>query len=144
MNNSEILLKVANTICPDGPNVPATRILLRNDVVSLADNDLQQDDRLFVYKQENGSSTLEEVMPMTAEEFCAFEGYTSVRLITLLDIERKLEAAGKTAPKLTSVRRWIDAVLMQFALNPAPKLEWDECPYTFEETLQEAISIINI
>ena len=108
--------------------------------------DVEKTGMLIKYKNESGDFTgeEEEYYGMSAEAWISYKGYTSIRLLTLFDIERKLEAAGKTAPKLTSVRRWIDAVLMQFALNPAPKLEWDECPYTFEETLQEAISILNI
>ena len=107
--------------------------------------DAEKTGMLIKYKNESGDFTgeEEEYYGMSAEAWISYKGYTSIRLLTLFDIERKLEAAGKTAPKLTSVRRWIDAVLMQFALNPAPKLEWDECPYTFEETLQEAISILN-
>ena len=108
--------------------------------------DVEKTGMLIKYKNESGDFTgeEEEYYGMSAEAWISYKGYTSIRLLTLFDIERKLEAAGKTAPKLTSVRRWIDAILMQFALNPAPKLEWDECPYTFEETLQEAISILNI
>ena len=108
--------------------------------------DAEKTGTLIKYKNESGDFTgeEEEYYGMSAEAWISYKGYTSIRLLTLFDIERKLEAAGKTAPKLTSVRRWIDAILMQFALNPAPKLEWDECPYTFEETLQEAISILNI
>lgn len=140
MNNSEILNEVANTICPDGPNVPATRIRLRNDVVSLADNDLQQGDRLFVYKQENGSSTIEEVMPMTAEEFCAFEGYTPVRLITLLDSELKLGQLGRTSAKLTEVRQWLSNLTDQYAANPEATLIWPAAPYSFSDTLAEVLT----
>lgn len=105
----------------------------------------QQDGHTKVYLDDAGNPTgdEEEYTGMSAEAWLAYKGYTSIRLLTLLDIERKLEAAGKTAPKLTSVRGWIDAVLMQFAMNPAPQLEWDECPYTFEETLQEALGILN-
>ena len=105
----------------------------------------QKIEYIKVYFNELGNPTGEEqaYYGMGAEEWIVYKGYTSIRLLTLFDIERKLEASGKTAPKLTSVRGWIDAVLMQFALNPAPKLEWDECPYTFEETLQQAISILN-
>jgi hypothetical protein len=140
MNNSEILNEVANTICPDGPNVPATRIRLRNDVVSLADNDLQQGDRLFIYKQENGSAYLEEVMPMTAEEFCAFEGYTPVGLITLLDGEAKLMQLGRTSNKLIGVRAWLAELTRQYSENLSATLVWPSAPYTFPETLAEVMN----
>jgi hypothetical protein len=128
MTTSEILTEVASAICPQGPNVPATKVRLRNGVVALADNDLQPDDRLFVYQQENGSSTITEIMPMTAEEHCAFEGYTPVSLITLLDSEGKLGRLGRTA--LTA----------QYSVNPAATLLWPPAPHPFSDTLQEVMA----
>jgi hypothetical protein len=98
-----------------------------------------------VYLDETGNPTgeEEEYTGMSAEEWLSYKGYTSIRLLTLLDIERKLESAGKTAPKLVAVRAWIDSVLMQFAMTPQPQISWDDSPYTFEETLQEALGILN-
>ena len=140
MTTSEILTEVASAICPQGPNVPATKVRLRNGVVALADNDLQQDDRLFVYQQENGSSTITEIMPMTAEEHCAFEGYTPVSLITLLDSEGKLGRLGRTSAKLVEVRAWLAALTAQYSVNPAATLLWPPAPHPFSDTLQEVMA----
>lgn len=105
----------------------------------------QQEGHTKVYLDDAGNPTgeEEEYYGMSAEAWLAFKGYSSIRLLTLLDIERKLESAGKTSPKVTSVRGWIDSVLMQFALNPQPQIAWPDPAYTFEETLQEALSILN-
>jgi hypothetical protein len=105
----------------------------------------QQDGHTKVYLDASGNPTgeEEEYYGMSAEAWLSYKGYTSIRLLTLLDIERKLQNAGKTSPKLNSVRSWIDAILMEFAMDPSPKIAWDESPYTFEETLQEALSILN-
>jgi hypothetical protein len=104
-----------------------------------------QDGHIKVYLDASGNPTgeEEEYYGMSAEAWLSYKGYTSIRLLTLLDIERKLEVAGKTAPKLTAVRGWIDSILMQFAIHPEPKISWDEPPYEFEPTLQEALTILN-
>jgi hypothetical protein len=79
----------------------------------------------------------------TAEQFLNQSGFSSIRLLTLLDIEGKLKSAGKSSPKMDAVRTWIDSILMQFAMNPEPKSDWPTRPYLFEETVQEALSILN-
>lgn len=79
----------------------------------------------------------------SADAWLSICGYTSIRLLTLTDVEFKLNAAGKTAPKLTAVRSWVDSVLMQFAANPTAQSGWTDQPYEFEETIQEALNILN-
>lgn len=105
----------------------------------------QQDGCTKVYLDESGNPTgvEEEYTGMSAEAWLNYKGYNSIRLLTLLDIERKLEAAGESSPKVISTRAWIDSILMQFAMNPAPQLEWDDPQFTFDETLQEALSLLN-
>lgn len=74
----------------------------------------------------------------TAEEWLAAQGYSSIRLVALLDLEGKLAKAGGVSVKLASVRTWIDGVLASFIQNPAPNSSWPAAPFTFEETTQEA------
>lgn len=80
---------------------------------------------------------------MSAEEWLNYKDYTSLRLLTLLDLETKLNQAGKSSPKVTATRNWINSIVMEYALNPENKLFWANPQYTFEETLQEALSILN-
>lgn len=78
--------------------------------------------------------------PITAEQHIEGEGYPAIRLVTLMDLEGKLAAAGKTSAKLTSVRGWLDTILGAFAANPEPRNDWPKAPFGFEETVQDAAS----
>lgn len=77
---------------------------------------------------------------VTAEKHIESEGYPAIRLVTLMDLEGKLAAAGKTSAKLTAVRGWLDTILGAFAANPEPRNDWPKAPFGFEETVQEAAS----
>ena len=107
--------------------------------------DEQQEGHTKVYLDESGNPTgeEEEYTGMSAEAWMNHKGYTSIRLLTLLDIERKLEAAGESSSKVVSTRAWIDSILMQFSMNPVSQLEWDNPQFTFEQTLQEALTLLN-
>jgi len=100
---------------------------------------------LKVYYDEQGQPTGEEqaYYGMGAEAWLNYKGYTSIRLLTLFDLEAKLIAAGKTAPKLVSIRNWINGILLEYAADPQDKLFWPDPQYTFEETVQEALNILN-
>lgn len=105
----------------------------------------QKVEYIKVYFNDRGEPTGEEqaYYGMGAEEWLNFKEYTSLRLLTLLDLESKLATASKSSPKVTAVRGWINGILSEFAINPADKLFWGEPPYSFEETVQEALSILN-
>jgi hypothetical protein len=77
---------------------------------------------------------------ITAEKHIDREGFSAIRLVTLLDLESKLAQAGKTSAKLTAVRSWLDLILGAFAANPDPRNDWPKAPFGFEETVQEAAS----
>lgn len=77
---------------------------------------------------------------VTAEKHIEREGFPAIRLVTLMDLESKLAAAGKTSAKLTAVRGWLDTILGAFAANPEPRNDWPKAPFSFEETVQEAAS----
>lgn len=105
----------------------------------------QKIEYIKVYQNEFGQPTGEEqaYYGMGAEEWLNFKQYTSLRLLTLLDLESKLTAAGKSSPKVTAVRAWINGILAEYAMDQSDKLFWGDPPYTFEETVQEALSILN-
>jgi hypothetical protein len=100
---------------------------------------------LKVYFNERGEPTGEEqgYTGMGAEQWLVYNGFTSLRLLTLFDLESKLTAAGKSSPKVTAVRAWINGILSEYAMDQSDKLFWGDPPYTFEETVQEALSILN-
>jgi hypothetical protein len=84
-----------------------------------------------------------EVPPIfTAEQWIDGQGYTAIRLISLLDAEVKLNAANKTSPKMSAVRAWLDSMLGSYALDQTPKTNWPNAPYSYEETIQEAITTL--
>jgi hypothetical protein len=77
-----------------------------------------------------------------AETWLDWNGYTSLRLLALLDLEGKLTTSGKTSPKLQAVRAWINGILASFIANPAPRSDWDLPPHSFEETTTEAFALL--
>jgi hypothetical protein len=79
----------------------------------------------------------------TAEEWIDSQGYTAIRLISLLDAETKLKAANKESAKLNAVRQWLDFILGSYAIDPTPKNNWPTSPYSYEETIQDAILTAN-
>ena len=77
---------------------------------------------------------------ITAEKWIERQGFPAIRLVTLMDLEGKLAAGGKTSAKLTAVRSWLDTILGAFATNPAPRNDWPIAPFGFEETVAQAAS----
>ena len=75
---------------------------------------------------------------ISAERHIERQGYPAIRLVTLMDLEGKLAAAGLTAPKLVAVRGWLDTVLATFAASPEPRNDWPVAPFGFQETVQDA------
>jgi len=76
----------------------------------------------------------------TAEQWIDSQGYTAIRLISLLDAETKLKASNKESSKLNAVRQWLDFILGSYAIDTTPKNNWDNSPYNYEETVQDAIT----
>lgn len=84
-----------------------------------------------------------ETTKYTAEQWITKTGYTPTRLIALLDLEMKLMQSGKTSNKLTAVRQWLNLLLQEYTTSPDPQSSWPEAPYLFEETTQEAFTVLN-
>ena len=97
------------------------------------------------YQSEHGK-WVQSVRPdlvYTAEQWLAKEGYSSVRLITLMDVENKLAANNKDSQKLSEVRSWINTILSEFVLDSQPKSAWASAPHSFQETIDEAFTALN-
>jgi hypothetical protein len=73
-----------------------------------------------------------------AEEWIERQGYPAMRLISLKDFEEKLAASNKVSDKLVAVRSWINLILATYAMNPAPRSDWPQVPFSFENVVQEA------
>lgn len=90
----------------------------------------------------NGQWIIPSPQSWTAEEWLSKEGYNSTALVTLLDLNGKLIAAGKTSGKLNSVKNWTDGMIASYAANPSPKSDWTNAPYGFTETTREVVQIL--
>jgi hypothetical protein len=78
-----------------------------------------------------------------ADQWIERQGFSALKVIALMDIEGKLATASKSSGKLTAVRSWLDGITASFALNPVSRDDWPTAPFRFEETVQEAITILN-
>jgi hypothetical protein len=79
----------------------------------------------------------------TANEWLEKEGYGPTQLITLLDLQGKLIAAGKASQKLNSVRAWTDGILASFVQDESPRSDWGSAPFAFSETVIDAFQQLN-
>lgn len=77
----------------------------------------------------------------TAEEWTDSQGYGGNRSTTLLYQKLRLDAAGKSSPKLAAVQGWIDWMIAS-GLAPAAS-NWSAAPHSFEATLTETLTILN-
>lgn len=78
----------------------------------------------------------------TAEQWLEKEGYNSTAIVTLLDLNGKLIAAGKSSVKLNAVKNWTDGMIASYAADPSPKSDWTNAPYGFTETAKEVVQIL--
>ena len=93
---------------------------------------------------DNGQWVIPPPPTYTAEQWLAKEGVGSDRQPTLLYLKLKLDAAGKVSAKLNATQNFLNLILTEYAQNPsAQKSDWTPAPFTFEETIQEALTILN-
>lgn len=144
MKDSEIIQHLP--VAPPWPEGSLT-LLVREEAVSVLPEGYKwrEGDRVVAYKFSYGSIESENIPltdfppeSVTAEEWLSAQGYSSMRLVTLLDLENQLASVLGNSPKLIAVRTWINGVLATFIQNPAPRSNWPPAPFTFEETTQEA------
>lgn len=72
----------------------------------------------------------------TAEQHLECVGLGGNRQPTLL----YLRQAGAVSPKLDATEAYLNQILAIFAADPAPRSDWPAAPFTFEETVAEAVS----
>jgi len=131
-----------------GKDVEPVKFLVRGTTVSEFNggDDLEPGDKVVLYRRENFSSylTLVEEAPNTpthtAEEWLSLSGFSSIRLVTLLDLENQLAASERVSEKLVNVRAWINSILAAYIQTPSPRSDWPQPPFTFQETTAEAFA----
>ena len=84
-----------------------------------------------------------EADPVTAAEWVD-QGFAGNRPTTLLYLKLRLDAAGKTAPKLAAVQSWLDQMIVAGVTQPEERRsDWPAAPWSFEEASAEALQILN-
>jgi hypothetical protein len=77
----------------------------------------------------------------TAEEWTTEQGFGGNRPTTLLYQKLRLDAAGKSSPKLTAVQSWLDGMITSGLALAASN--WPAAPHSFEDCLTETLTILN-
>lgn len=75
----------------------------------------------------------------TAEQHLESVGLGGSRQPTLL----YLRQAGAVSPKLDATEAYLNQILAIFAADPAPRSDWPAAPFTFEETVAEAVASLS-
>jgi hypothetical protein len=76
---------------------------------------------------------------VTAEAWLESVGLGGNRQPTLL----YLRQAGAVSAKLDATEQYLNQILAMFAADPAPRSDWPAAPYTFEETVAEAVASLS-
>jgi hypothetical protein len=79
----------------------------------------------------------------TATEWVDAQGFAGNRSTTMLYLKLKLDAAGKSSPKLGSVQGWLDQLIVAGVTEPDLKRgDWPASPYSFEEASAQALAAL--
>ena len=92
---------------------------------------------------DNGQWVIPPPPTYTAEQWLNNQGYGATQLVTLLDLYAALSEAGKTSAKLNAVKAWTNSVLGEYVQNSQPKSDWGAAPFSFNETVTQAVEILN-
>ena len=76
---------------------------------------------------------------VTAETWLETVGLGGTRQPTLL----YLRNAGAVSAKLDATEQYLNQILALFAADPAPRNDWPAAPYTFEETVAQAVASLS-
>jgi hypothetical protein len=80
---------------------------------------------------------------MSASDWVDAQGFSGNRTTTMLYLKLKLDAAGKTSPKLAAVQAWLDGMIVAGVTQPELKRgDWDASPYSFEEASAQALAAL--
>jgi hypothetical protein len=143
VDKQQVIEKIASDVFPSGPVVPLSTVAVFGDVVALLDpTSTSEPDAVYEFSQQGGACSLVEVAKRTAEQWLSQEGYSSTRLVTLLDLEARLATAQKTSPKLAASRVWVNEILAAFMADSTPRYVWAKAPYPFAEVTAEALAAL--
>jgi hypothetical protein len=79
----------------------------------------------------------------TATEWVDAQQFSGNRTTTMLYLKLRLDAAGKTSPKLAAVQAWLDGMIVAGVTQPDMKRsDWDASPWSFEEASSQALQIL--
>jgi hypothetical protein len=79
----------------------------------------------------------------TAEEWVAHD-FGGTRSTTLLYLLMQIQAVGKSAPKLLSVRGWLDQMIAAGVTNPEERRsDWPAAPFSFKQASIEALEVLS-
>jgi hypothetical protein len=79
----------------------------------------------------------------TATEWVDAQQFSGNRTTTMLYLLLKLDAAGKSSPKLASVQQWLDALIVAGVTEPDERRsDYPAAPYSFEEASGEALAVL--
>jgi hypothetical protein len=152
MTSQEILQNIPSELFDENGNTPITKILVRNNDVSvLPEPYLTRDgDEVYNYTKNNGFVELDKIdisgyqkEYVTAEEWITSQGYTPIRIVTLMDLENKLNLANKTSQKVLEVRQWLDTILAVYVINSSANNSWPAAPHTFEQTVLDGYTTLS-
>jgi hypothetical protein len=146
--------RVNRVVETEPPNVPeqATVVEITDEQAAQVLAGFAADPRVFYFWVEGELQTTPPLpirpLPMrTAEQHIArelgSEPFVALRISAFQDLEVKLLAAQKIAPKLQAMRAWTDGIVGLYATDLQPRNDWPEAPHTFEETVQEAAFILS-
>jgi len=80
---------------------------------------------------------------MSASDWVDAQQFSGNRTTTMLYLKLKLDAAGKTSPKLASVQQWLDALIVAGVTQPDQRRsDWPAAPYSFEEASSQALAAL--
>lgn len=147
MYDQQLLRKLAEYFVAE-EDVSPTKLLYRDGTLASYSGgiDMLPGDKVVQYRRTNGDVTIDilnEIPPSvkySGEEWLEKNGYNSMRISILFDLENQLTAAGKFSDKLNLVRNWIRMIISEAVLMMSFKDSWTPPPHTFEETAKDAIN----
>ena len=83
------------------------------------------------------------VATYTPEAWVDQQKFDGNRPTTLLYLKLQLDAAQKTSAKLAAVQAWLDGMIVAGVTAPEEKRsDYPTAPYSFEESSQQALSVL--
>jgi hypothetical protein len=144
VDKQQVIEKIARDVFPDGPTVQKSNVAVLGDDVVLFDpaTNPTEPEAVYAFSQTDGVCSLVDVPKQTAEQWLTGQGYSSTRLVTLLDLEARLTAAQKSSPKLAATRAWTNDLLAASMADAAPRYVWLPAPYSFSDVTAEAFAVL--